>query len=64
MGFLDDAAETAKAAGEKIARATEDTVDRIKDRADEAKADAAVKKAEAERASVETRNDLKENLRD
>lgn len=64
MGFIDDAKETAEAAGEKIKRAFEDTTDRIGDKVDEHKADADVKKAEAERDSVKTRNSIKEELRD
>lgn len=64
MGILDDAKETAETAGRKIKDAWEDTTDRIGDKVDEVKADAEVKKAEAERDSVKTRNELKENLRD
>ncbi|MBW9108992.1 hypothetical protein JNB63_07255 [Microbacterium trichothecenolyticum] len=64
MGFMDDAKETAKAVGEKIQDAWEDTTDRVGDKVDEMKADAEVKKAEAERDSVKTRNDIKEDLRD
>ncbi|GAA1917988.1 hypothetical protein GCM10009775_08220 [Microbacterium aoyamense] len=64
MGFMDDAKETAEAVGEKIKRGFEDTTDRIGDKIDEHKADADVKKAEAERDSVKTRNDIKEELRD
>ena len=64
MGFMDDAKETAKAVGEKIQDAWEDTTDRVGDKVDEMKADADVKKAEAERDSVKTRNDIKEDLRD
>lgn len=64
MGFMEDAKETAKAVGEKIQDAWEDTTDRIGDKVDEMKADADVKKAEAERDSVKTRNEIKEDLRD
>ncbi|WP_137845869.1 hypothetical protein [Microbacterium sp. 2FI] len=64
MGFLDDAKQTAEAVGEKIQDTWEDTTDRIGDKADEKKADAEVKKAEAERDSVRTRNSIKEELRD
>ncbi len=64
MGFLDDAKETAETAGRKIKDAWEDTTDRIGDKVDEVKADAEVKKAEAERDSVKTRNELKEEIRD
>ena len=48
--------------GRKIQDAWEDTTDRIGDKVDEAKADANVKKAEAERDSVETRNDIKAQI--
>ncbi|MET0736604.1 MAG: hypothetical protein ABWY55_13300 [Microbacterium sp.] len=64
MGFMEDAKQTADAVGEKIADTWEDTTDRIGDKVDEVKADAEVKKAEAERESVKTRNDVKEELRD
>lgn len=64
MGFMDDAKETAKAVGEKISDTWEDTTDRVGDKADEMKADADVRKAEAERDSVKTRNSIKEDLRD
>ncbi|GAA1636381.1 hypothetical protein [Microbacterium flavum] len=63
MGFLDDAKETAETAGRKIKEGFEDTKDRIGDKVDEAKADADVKRAEAERDSVEKRNDVKAKLR-
>ena len=64
MGFLDDAKKTADAVGDKIKDTWEDTTDRIEDKIDEAKADAEVKKAKAERDSVKTRNEIKEDLRD
>lgn len=64
MGFIDDAKETAETAGRKLKDKWEDTTDRIGDKIDEAKADANVKKAEAEKESVERRNEVKENLRD
>lgn len=63
MGFIDDAKEVAETAGRKIKETFEDTTDRIGDKVDETKADANVKKAEAERDRVEKRNDLKEDLR-
>ncbi|WP_344739483.1 hypothetical protein [Microbacterium awajiense] len=61
---MDDAKETAEAVGEKISRSWEDTTERIEDKADEMKADADVKRAEAERDSVHKRNEIKEELRD
>lgn len=63
MGFMDDAKETAETAGRKIKDAFDDTTDKIGDKIDEAKADADVKKAEADRDSVKTRNSIKEELR-
>lgn len=64
MGFIDDAKDAAQTAGRKAKEAWEDTADGIGDRIDEAKADAQVRKAEAEKESVERRNDLKEQMRD
>ena len=64
MGIADDAKEVTETAGRKIKDAWEDATDRIGDKADEVKADADVKKAEAERDSVHKRNEVKENLRD
>ncbi|CAG7604805.1 hypothetical protein ACFPZL_03660 [Leucobacter soli] len=64
MGFLDDAKETAEAAAKKVGRAVEDGVDKAKDKVDEIKADAEVKRAEAERDSVKARNEAKDKLRD
>ena len=63
MGFLDDAKETAETAARKIKEGFEDTTDRIGDKVDEIKADAEVKKAEAERDSGEKRNEVKADLR-
>lgn len=64
MGFLEDAKETAEAAAKKVGRAVEDGVDRAKDKIDEVKAEANVKKAEAERDATKARNAAKEELRD
>ncbi|HYJ50822.1 MAG TPA: hypothetical protein VEX12_12990 [Microbacterium sp.] len=64
MGFMDDAKETAETAGRKIQDKVEDTADAIGDKMDEVKADADVKKAEAERDSVHKRNEVKEKMRD
>ena len=64
MGFMDDAKETAETAGRKIQDKFEDTADAIGDKMDEVKADADVKKAEAERDSVHKRNEVKEKMRD
>ena len=64
MGFMDDAKETAETAGRKIQDKVEDTADAIGDKMDEVKADADVKKAEAERDPVHKRNEVKEKMRD
>jgi hypothetical protein len=64
MGLSDDVKETAQAGLTKAQRAGEDAVDRVKDKGAEIKADAKVHGAEAERESVERRNDAKERLRD
>ena len=64
MGFIEDAKETADTAGRKIQDAWEDMTDKVGDKVDAAKADANVKKAEAEKSSVETRNDIKAHIRD
>ena len=63
MGFIDDAKETAETAGRKIQDAWEDTTDKLGDKVDAAKADANVKMAEAEKESVEKRNDVKAHIR-
>ena len=63
MGFLDDAKDAAETAGRKIKEAYEDTADRIGDKVDEVKADHEVKTAEAERESVEKKNEVKAELR-
>jgi hypothetical protein len=64
MGLLDDAKDVAQEAGHKIGEAAHDTKERMEDRADQAKADADVKSAEANRDNVAKKNELKEQLRD
>ncbi|MBC9928456.1 MULTISPECIES: hypothetical protein [unclassified Leucobacter] len=64
MGILDNAKETAEAAAKKIGDVVEEGVDKLKDKADEVRADLDVKKAEAERDAVKARNEAKEKLRD
>ena len=64
MGFLDDAKDAAQAAGKKVGEWVDDTKERIDDKVDEVKADAEVKRAEAERDSVRAKNEFKEKLRD
>ena len=63
MGITDDAKDTADTIGRKMKDAWDDTADRIEDQVDEWQADANVKKAEAERDSVEKRNEIKEAVR-
>lgn len=64
MAILEDTRERLEATGEKIKRSAEDNFDRVGDKLDEFKADAEVKRAEAERDSVKDRNQYKEDLRD
>jgi vacuolar-type H+-ATPase subunit H len=64
MGLMDDAKDALDATGKKIGRAVDDAKDRIEDKSDEAKADAKVKHAEAERDATEAKNDYKSALRD
>ena len=64
MGLLDNAKETIDAAATKVGRAVEDGVDRVNDKVDEVRADAEVKKAQAEGDAVKRRNEVKEDLRD
>ena len=63
MGIADDAKETVRAAATQLGRTVDDTVDKVKDKVAEAKADINVKQAEAERESVRARNVAKEELR-
>ena len=64
MGILDNAKETVEATAKKIGDVVEEGVDKLKDKADEVRADLDVKKAEAERDAVKERNEAKEKLRD
>jgi hypothetical protein len=64
VGLADEAKDTAEAAFTKVERTVEDGVDRLKDKGDAARADAKVHGAEAERDSVERKNDAKAKLRD
>lgn len=64
MGLLDDAKDAAEATGKKVGEWVDDTKERVSDKVDEAQADAAVKKAEADRAATKAKNDYKEQLRD
>lgn len=64
MGMLDDAKETVGATAKHVGEEVREGVDRAKDKMDEMKADAEVRKAEAERDSVRERNEAKERLRD
>ena len=64
MGFTSGAKESPEAVGGKLQEAWDNTAGGVGDKIDEMKADADVKKAEAERDSVKRRNDIKEQLRD
>lgn len=63
MGVVDDAKEATRSAARKAVRAVEDGGDRVKDKADEIKATAKLKAAEAELDSVSHRNRAKTSLR-
>lgn len=64
MGFMDDAKDAAEATGKKIGEWADDTKERVSDKADEMKAAAEVRKAEADRDRVQAKNEYKEKLRD
>lgn len=64
MGFLDDAKDAAEATGKKVGEWADDTKERIGDKVDELKADADVKRAEADRDRVYAKNEYKEKLRE
>lgn len=63
MGIAEDAKSTVTEGIKRVERAVGDTVNRASDSIDAVKADAAVKKAEAEQASVKANNAAKEALR-
>lgn len=63
MGIAEDAKSTVTEGIKRVERAVGDTVNRASDSIDAVKADAAVKKAEAEQASVKASNAAKEALR-
>ncbi len=64
MGLLDDAKDAAEATGKKIGEWADDTKERVSDKVDEMKAEADVKRAEAERDATKAKNDYKEQLRE
>lgn len=64
MGLLDDAKDAAEATGKKIGEWADDTKQRVSDKVDEMKAEADVKRAEAERDATKAKNDYKEQLRE
>lgn len=64
MGIMDDAKDAAETAGRKMKEGWEDTTDKIDDKIDEMKADANVKKAEAERDATYAKNEANEAMRD
>ena len=63
MGIVDDAKDAAEATGKKIGEVVDDSKERVSDKFDEVKADADVKKAEANRDATKAKNDYKEELR-
>lgn len=64
MGFLEDAKHNAEAAAKKVGDTVEDGVYKAKDKIDELRAEADVKRAEAERDAVKARNEAKDELRE
>jgi hypothetical protein len=64
MGIMDDAKDAADATGKKVGEWVDDTKERVSDKVDEVKADADVRRAEAERDATHAKNDYKEQLRD
>jgi len=64
MGAIDNIKDAAEATGKKVGEWADDQKERVSDAVDEVKADAAVRKAEADRDSVKQKNEFKENLRD
>lgn len=63
MGFVDDAKDAMETAGRKIKETAQDIGDKLGDKVDEVRADAEVKKAEAERDATHRKNNLNEKLR-
>lgn len=63
MGALDNIKDAAEATGKKLGQVADDTKERISDAVDSKKADADVKKAEADRDATNKKNDYKEDLR-
>ena len=64
MGVMDSAKDAADATAKNVGEWVDDTKERISDKVDEVRADADVRKAEAERDAVQAKNDYKENLRE
>jgi hypothetical protein len=60
---MDDAKDVAEEVGHKVGEAAHDAKERFEDKTDEMKANADVKTAEANRDSVEKKNELKAQLR-
>ncbi len=63
MGLMDDAKDVAQEVGHQVGEAAHDAKERVEDKVDQLKADADVKAAEANRDSVEKKNEVKEQLR-
>jgi len=64
MGAIDNIKDAAEATGKKVGEWADDQKERVGDAVDEVKADAEVRKAEADRDAVKQKNEYKENLRD
>jgi hypothetical protein len=63
MGFMENAKDAADATTDQVKEWADETKERISDKVDEVRADADVKKAEAERAAVDAKNEYKESMR-
>jgi vacuolar-type H+-ATPase subunit H len=64
MGAFDSAKDAAEATGKKVGEWVDDAKERIGDKVDETKAEADVKRAEADRDATKAKNDYKEDLRE
>ena len=63
MGFLDNAKDAADATAKKVGEAVDDAKERVSDKADEHKAEADAKSAQANLDATRAKNDYKEELR-
>lgn len=64
MGLLDSAKDAAEATAKNVGEWVDEQKERVADAVDELKADADVRKAEAERDAVRAKNEMKEGMRE